>query len=160
MPLGRQATADQSETEFAARGGLDRKTYAWGDEFQPGGKWMANTFQGHFPDTNTGQDGFTGTAPVGSFPAWLRPLRHRRQRVGMGNDWYRPDYYQTLAAAGGVANPQGPKTSFDPSEPGTKKRVHKGGSYLCTDQYCKRYEPGGRGKGDPIPAPIILVFAA
>ena len=66
------------------------------------------------------------------------------------SDWYRPDYYRTLAASGGVAkNPQGPSDSFDPSEPHTKKRVHKGGSFLCTDQYCARYMPGGRGKGEP-----------
>ena len=60
----------EAEFEFASRGGLDRKRYAWGDEFMPGGKHMANTFQGHFPDTNTGEDGYRATAPVGS--AWRR----------------------------------------------------------------------------------------
>jgi formylglycine-generating enzyme required for sulfatase activity len=59
----------EAELEFASRGGLDRKRYAWGDEFMPGGKHMANTFQGHFPDTNTDEDGYPASAPVGSFPA-------------------------------------------------------------------------------------------
>ena len=140
----------EAEFEYAARGGLDRKPFVWGDEFQPGGKWMANTFQGHFPDKNTGEDGFTGTAPVASFPPNGYGLYDMAGNVWeWTSDWYRPDYYTTLAKAGEVTrNPQGPADSFDPSEPGTKKRVHKGGSYLCTDQYSKRYQPGGRGKGE------------
>jgi formylglycine-generating enzyme required for sulfatase activity len=65
------------------------------------------------------------------------------------HDWYRPDYYQQLAEAGGVArNPQGPDTPFDPAEPAEKKRVQKGGSFLCTAQYCSRYMVGTRGKGE------------
>jgi len=65
-------------------------------------------------------------------------------------DWYRADYYKTLAATHQVArNPQGPADSFDPSEPRVAKRVHRGGSFLCTDEYCARYMPGGRGKGEP-----------
>jgi formylglycine-generating enzyme len=138
----------EAEFEFAARGGLEKKPYVWGDEFRPGGKWMANTFQGHFPEKNTGEDGFTGTAPVGSFPANGYGLFDVAGNVWEWcSDWYRPDYYKTLPEL--ARNPQGPATSFDPSEPGTQKRVHKGGSFLCTDQYCKRYEPGGRGKGEP-----------
>jgi formylglycine-generating enzyme required for sulfatase activity len=64
-------------------------------------------------------------------------------------DWYRPDYYKQLATAGGVArNPLGPDAPFDPSEPTEKKKVHRGGSFLCTDQYCSRYVVGTRGKGE------------
>jgi formylglycine-generating enzyme len=64
-------------------------------------------------------------------------------------DWYRPDYYGQLASVGEIArNPQGPATPFDPSEPGEPKKVHRGGSYLCTDQYCSRYIVGTRGKGE------------
>lgn len=65
-------------------------------------------------------------------------------------DWYRPDYYSQLQDNGSIAiDPHGPSGSFDPQEPGVAKRVQKGGSYLCTDQYCERYIAGARGKGDP-----------
>jgi formylglycine-generating enzyme required for sulfatase activity len=109
---------------------------------------MGNSFQGHFPDHNTGQDGFEATAPVMSFPANGYGLYDMAGNVWeWTSDWYRPDYYRTVAASGVVRNPRGPSDSFDPSEPGVRKKVHKGGSYLCTDQYCARYMPGGRGKG-------------
>ena len=140
----------EAEWEFAARGGLTGKLYPWGDEFKKDGKWMANIHQGTFPNQDTGADTFAGIAPVAQFP----PNGYGLYDVG-GNvwewtsDWYRPDYYAQLAAAGGVArNPQGPDTPFDPVEPTEKKRVHRGGSFLCTDQYCSRYMVGTRGKGE------------
>ena len=68
------------------------------------------------------------------------------------SDWYRPDYYQALAAGGQIAmNPKGPADSFDPNEPGVLKRVHPPPPpppLRCTDQYCARYTAGGRGKGE------------
>jgi formylglycine-generating enzyme required for sulfatase activity len=141
----------EAEYEFAERGGLDRKPYAWGDEFRPNGKFMANTFQGHFPDKNTGEDGYITTAPVASFPPNGYGLYDLSGNVWeWTSDWYRSDYYKTLADHGGIArNPQGPSDSFDPGEPGVAKKVHRGGSFLCTDQYCSRYMVGGRGKGEP-----------
>jgi formylglycine-generating enzyme len=140
----------EAEWEFAARGGLAGKRYPWGDEFQPHGKWMANTYQGHFPDTDTGDDGFVGIAPSAQFPPNGYGLYDMAGNVWQWtSDWYRPDYYQQLARAGGVArNPQGPDTPFDPAEPTEKKRVHRGGSFLCSDQYCSRYIVGTRGKGE------------
>jgi formylglycine-generating enzyme required for sulfatase activity len=140
----------EAEWEFAARGRLDRQEFVWGDEEHPHGKWMANTFQGHFPDANTAQDRFPGTSPVCSFPENGYGLCDMAGNVWQWvSDWYRPDYYQQLASRGGVTeNPRGPTESFDPSEPGVKKRVRKGGSFLCTDQYCGRFRPGARGKGD------------
>ena len=140
----------EAEFEFAARGGLDRQPYVWGKEFKPGGKFQANTFQGHFPDTNTAEDGFTGTAPVGSFPPNGYGLSDMAGNVWEWcADWYRADYYEQIARSGAVVrNPQGPADSFDPGEPGIAKRVQKGGSFLCTDQYCARYMPGARGKGE------------
>jgi formylglycine-generating enzyme len=139
----------EAEFEYAARGGMERKRYAWGHEFRPGGKFMANTFQGHFPENNTAEDGYASTSPVGSFPANSYGLYDMAGNVwDWTSDWYRPDYYQTLAATGKVAqNPPGPSDSFDPGEPGIPKRVQRGGSYLCTDQYCSRYSVGAHGRG-------------
>ena len=140
----------EAEWEFAARGGLDRKPYVWGNEFRPGGKFMANTFQGTFPTKNTKLDGFLTTAPVRTFS----PNGYGLYDVA-GNvwewcaDWYRADYYAQLAKRGTAVNPKGPSSSEDLAEPGVPKRVMKGGSFLCTDQYCSRYMPGGRGKGEP-----------
>jgi formylglycine-generating enzyme required for sulfatase activity len=141
----------EAEWEFASRGGLSGKLYAWGDEFRPGGKWMANTYQGTFPVKDTGEDGFAGISPVKSFPPNGYGLYDMAGNVWQWcSDWYRPDYYARLKLTGlDVArNPQGPDSSYDPSEPGTKKRVQRGGSFLCTDQYCTRYMAGTRGKGD------------
>jgi formylglycine-generating enzyme required for sulfatase activity len=139
----------EAEFEFAARGGLAGRRYAWGDDLRPGGRWMANTFQGHFPDEDSGGDGWSGLAQVGSFP----PNRYGLYDIA-GNvwewcrDWYRPDAY-AFAAVEVARNPLGPTDSFDPSEPGVAKRVQRGGSFLCSSQYCARYLVGSRGRGDP-----------
>jgi sulfatase modifying factor 1 len=142
----------EAEWEFAARGGLTGNLYSWGNEFKPGGKHMANTYQGEFPVKNTAEDGFAGIAPVKSFPPNGYGLYDMGGNVWQWcSDWYRPDYYARLKLAGGdaaVRNPQGPDASYDPAEPTEKKRVHKGGSFLCTDQYCTRYMVGTRGKGE------------
>ncbi len=140
----------EAEWEFAARGGLSGKLYPWGDELMPGGRAAANIHQGHFPDRDDGADGFIGIGPVAQFAANAYGLHDVAGNVWEWvSDWYRPDYYPELASAGGVTrNPQGPTTPFDPSEPTEKKRVHRGGSYLCTDQYCSRYMVGTRGKGE------------
>ena len=140
----------EAEWEFAARGGAAGKLYAWGDALKPGGKWMANIYEGKFPVKDTGDDGFAGIAPVAQFAANAYGIHDLAGNVWEWcSDWYRPDYYAQLARAGGVArNPLGPDSSFDPAEPGEKKRVHRGGSFLCTDQYCTRYMVGTRGKGE------------
>jgi formylglycine-generating enzyme required for sulfatase activity len=139
----------EAEWEFAARGGLSGKPYVWGDEFRPHGKWMANTHEGTFPTKDTAADGYAGIAPVAQFSANGYGLFDMAGNVWQWtNDWYRPDYYKRLSTQGMTRNPQGPESAYDPSEPGHKKKVHRGGSFLCTDQYCSRYMVGTRGKGD------------
>ncbi len=140
----------EAEWEFAARGGLTGQIYPWGNEFKKDGQWMANSYQGHFPDRDTAEDRFSGIAPVAQFPPNGYGLYDMAGNVWEWvSDWYRQDYYAQLAAAGGVARIRtGPTSSFDPTEPGQPKRVHRGGSFLCTDQYCSRYMVGTRGKGE------------
>jgi formylglycine-generating enzyme len=141
----------EAEWEFAARGGLTGKPYVWGDELRPDDRWQANTYQGHFPDRDSGDDGHRGVTAVSQYAPNGYGLYDMAGNVWQWTaDWYRPDYYGTLSNAGVVAaNPRGPGDSFDPSEPGVPKRVMRGGSFLCTDQYCSRYAVGTRGKGDP-----------
>jgi sulfatase modifying factor 1 len=140
----------EAEWEFAARGGLAGKPFVWGDSFRPDGKWMANTHQGHFPDKDTGADGYAGIAPVAQYAPNAYGLYDLAGNVWQWtSDWYRPDYYHQLAATGEVArNPSGPASAYDPAEPNQPKKVHRGGSFLCTDQYCSRYIVGTRGKGE------------
>jgi sulfatase modifying factor 1 len=139
----------EAEWEFAARGGEAGAPFTWGEEFCPGGKYMANTHQGHFPNTDSGADGWVGIAPVETYPANAYGLYDMAGNVWQWtSDWYRPDYYAQLANNGVARNPRGPNTPFDPLEPGTNKKVHRGGSFLCTDEYCSRYIVGTRGKGE------------
>ncbi len=141
----------EAEFEFAARGGLDRNKFAWGNELKPNGKWAANIWQGKFPNKDGGEDGFKSTtSPVKYFPANGFGLYDVGGNVWQWcSDWYRPDYFQTSDSKVAVKNPTGPSDSVDPDEPGIPKRVQKSGSFLCSDQYCARYHVGSRGKGEP-----------
>lgn len=136
----------EAEWEYAARGGLVEKKYGWGDEKTPGGKWMANIWQGQFPKENLASDQFAGTAPVASFAPNGYGLFDMAGNVWEWcNDWYRPDAY----SRGPAKNPQGPEESIDPNEPGIQKKVIRGGSYLCSDLYCTGYRPSARMKSSP-----------
>jgi formylglycine-generating enzyme len=136
----------EAQFEYAARGGLDRQTYAWGMRLASNGKWMANTWQGQFPTQNKAADGFAGTSPVGAFPPNGYGLYDMAGNVWQWcADWYRPDYY----AHSPGKNPTGPADSLDPDEPGLAKRVVRGGSFLCTDLYCSGYRAAARMKSSP-----------
>lgn len=151
----------EAEWEFAARGGLSGNPYPWGTDLKPEGKWMGNTWQGRFPVENGEEDGFEALAPVAEFPANGYGLYDMGGNVWEWcSDWYRHDTYPRRVAAGDVvhANPQGPNTSFDPAEPGMPKRVMRGGSFLCTDEYCTRYMVGSRGKSEPNSSAIHIGF--
>ncbi|MBX3256901.1 MAG: formylglycine-generating enzyme family protein [Chitinophagaceae bacterium] len=135
----------EAEWEFAARGGKQHNRYYWGEALKPGGKWPANIFQGSFPEGNTSEDGYMGIAPVKKFPPNSYGLYDMDGNVWEWcQDYYRPDYYKNSPSQ----NPTGPADSYDPDEPGTVKRVQRGGSFLCSDQYCIRYRAGSRGKGE------------
>ena len=139
----------EAEWEFAARGGLDRKQFPWGDNLTPNGKWMMNIWQGSFPYHNSNEDGFETTAPVGSFAPNAYGLHDVAGNVWEWcADWYRPDYYKECIESdldGPMCNPKGPKILFEPGEP---RRVQRGGSFLCAQGACERYYCGARGSGE------------
>jgi formylglycine-generating enzyme required for sulfatase activity len=140
----------EAEWEFAARGSLENAIYPWGNEHVEAGKPKANTWQGRFPDHNTVKDQYYGAAPVQAFPPNGYGLYDMAGNVWEWcADWYRNDYYQTVAKAGDVTNPKGPTDSFDPDEPTVAKRVQRGGSFLCHDSYCSSYRSSARMKASP-----------
>ncbi|MEO6035951.1 MAG: SUMF1/EgtB/PvdO family nonheme iron enzyme, partial [Verrucomicrobiota bacterium] len=120
--------------------------FSWGKEKIPNNKWMANIWQGKFPNENLLADGFKTTSPVAMFPPNKFGLYDMAGNVWEWcADWYRPDYYEQSSRK----NPAGPGDSFDPNEPGVKKRVTRGGSYLCSELYCTGYRPSARMKTSP-----------
>jgi formylglycine-generating enzyme len=141
----------EAEWEYAARGGLESAPYVWGAEFTPGGKWMANTWQGEFPWQNLAVDGFERTAPVRSFEPNGYGLYQMAGNVWeWTTDWYRERHKKPNAqkACCIPVNPHGPSIehSFDSCNPKVRipRKVLKGGSYLCAPNYCRRYRPAAR----------------
>jgi sulfatase modifying factor 1 len=134
----------EAEWEIAARGGLDQATYAWGDEFAPRGRMMANTWQGEFPSHNLLQDRFERTSPIGSFP----PNGYGLLDV-TGNVWEWTTNPWSPAAGGsggGCCSPAAVSGGTEPESalPHIPQRVIKGGSHLCAPNYCHRYRPAAR----------------
>jgi sulfatase modifying factor 1 len=135
----------EAEFEFAARGGVNGKCYAWGDQLNPGGRYLANYFQGAFPNANTGEDGFKGLAPVRAFPPNGYGLYDMVGNVWeLCSDWYATERQPGSASATLQINPTGPASTLDPDDPYAIKHVSKGGSFLCSAQYCSNYKPSGR----------------
>lgn len=128
----------EAEWEYAARGGLEQKQYPWGDELTPGGVHNCNIWQGRFPELNTAEDGYLGTAPVKSY----RPNGFGLYNTS-GNvwdwcaDWFSRDFH----FEGPRADPKGP--------PEGSQRVVRGGSYLCHADYCNRYRVAARTSNTP-----------
>lgn len=128
----------EAEWEYAARGGLEQKRYAWGDELTPHGRHRCNIWQGDFPRTNTAEDGFVGTAPATSYA----PNGFGLHCVA-GNVWeWVHDYWDpSFHVDGPRENPHGP--------PSGSRRVMRGGSFLCHDSYCNRYRVAARTSNTP-----------
>jgi formylglycine-generating enzyme required for sulfatase activity len=145
----------EAEWERAARFAHDGARYAWGAELQPGGRHLANTWQGAFPHAPVAADGFVGLAPVGSFPADALGLH---DLVGNAWEWtadrFRPDTYArrvaALPAGGCCVDPAGPDSTLDPRNPfAADSRVQKGGSFLCHASYCASYRPSAKMASTP-----------
>lgn len=137
----------EAEWEYASRGGLEQKTYPWGDELTPNGEHLCNIWQGEFPHTNTAEDGYVGTAPADAF----RPNGYGLYTI-TGNawewchDWFHPTFHITATRR----NPQGP--------PAGTAKVMKGGSYLCHKSYCNRYRVAARTSNTPDSATTNISF--
>jgi formylglycine-generating enzyme required for sulfatase activity len=140
----------EAEWEFAAAGGKKDQRFPWGDEEFSESSPQANIWQGKFAHYSSKSDGEFGTTPVKSFAANGYGLYDIS-----GNAWewcsdlYHANYYEQEAKKEISINPQGPTTSFDPEEPHASKHVHRGGSFLCHDSYCKGYRITARMKTCP-----------
>lgn len=133
----------EPEWERAARGGLERATYAWGSEWMPNGKRMANTWQGSFPTIDEKPKGAHRTTRVGSFPANAFGICDLIGNVWeWTSDWYRPRADNAVTSS--CCSP--PEDSYDPEQPEVRipRRVLKGGSFLCAPNHCVRYRPAAR----------------
>jgi formylglycine-generating enzyme required for sulfatase activity len=140
----------EAEWEFAARGGLDGAEFAWGDEFTPGGKLMANTWQGAFPHQNLALHRYERTSPVTAFPPNGYGLYDMIGNVWeWTTDWWSPRHDADAPKACCIPeNPRGglEDASYDPCQPQIRipRKVLKGGSHLCAPNYCRRYRPAAR----------------
>jgi formylglycine-generating enzyme required for sulfatase activity len=145
----RKQLPTEAEWELAARGGLDGKRFAWGDEARPAGRHLANTFQGMFPHRPLAGDLFLRTSPVDAFPPNGHGLRDMAGNVWQWTqDWYRAGTFAERAGRGLADNPTGPSDSID-RESDAPRRVTKGGSFLCHESYCESYRPAARRGTDP-----------
>lgn len=128
----------EAEWEYAARGGLEQKKFPWGNELTPEGEYRCNIWQGSFPDHNTKDDGYAGTAPVDSF----KPNNYGLYNIS-GNVWeWTQDWFSASYPLLRISdNPQGPSTG--------EAKVIRGGSYLCHKSYCNRYRVAARSGNTP-----------
>ena len=129
----------EAQWEFAARGGLDGKDYVWGDQAPSDEKIFANIWQGEFPYHNTKADGFERTSPVKSFAPNGYGLYDMSGNVWQWcADWFDVSLYRKRAGQGVIINPTGPAHSYNPDNLYAPERAQRGGSFLCSDDFCWR----------------------
>lgn len=139
----------EAEWEFAAKGGKANNKYPWGNEDVEVGAAKANTWQGQFPNYNSGWDHYQRAAPVKSFPANAFGLYDMAGNVWEWcSDWFDEEYYRSQVNTISH-NPTGPGKSYDPMEPTVPKKTIRGGSFLCNASYCKGYRVSSRMKTSP-----------
>jgi formylglycine-generating enzyme required for sulfatase activity len=135
--LGRRLPTE-AEWEYASRGGLEGASFSWGEESPNVGASKANTWQGRFPYNNMNEDGFVGSSPVGCFTANGLGLYDTTGNVWEWTDTaYGPDRKRDYGEEG-----------YDPQQPGVTVKTLKGGSFLCSDNYCQRFRPAARQAQD------------
>jgi formylglycine-generating enzyme required for sulfatase activity len=157
------------------RGGLEQATYTWGNEFKPGNRQMANVWQGQqslaFPVVPSKDlvvspraGGAVGTSPVGTFPPNGYGLSDMTGNAWQWvADWYRADQFERVASSGEAqVDPKGPHGGWDPDDPGVPvdapKRVTRGGSFLCNEDFCPSYRPSARRGTAPFTSMSHLGF--
>ena len=139
----------EAEWEFAARGGREGTRYHWGDEFRPGGRFMANTFTGDFPYRDSAEDGYARTSPVTAFPPNGYGLYDMAGNVwNWCSDLYADDTHAVAKAHGVCCDPLGPEATRAGHDRLAVQHVTKGGSFLCNPAYCESYRPTAR-RGTP-----------
>lgn len=145
----------EAEWEYAARGGVEQAKFIWGEEFKPQGQRMANTFPGkRFPIVDPDNKNMIGTTPVKTYPPNKYGLYDMAGNVWQWvADWYRADAFMLATKDSITNNPTGPTDCYDPSDPyspvDAPKRVIRGGSFLCDENYCMSYRPSARRGADP-----------